>query len=87
MGQAGTLDWRGRGPLKNEGQWMAVGPIPPKPLTPGEQSLLDLAKAILQQCAIEERAYAADGWVGVRINLQQGTLKGRPRRWTEVSRP
>jgi hypothetical protein len=56
-------------------------------MTPAEQSLLDLARKILVDCAIEEKAHAASGWVGVRINLQQGALKGAPRRLIEVSRP
>lgn len=55
--------------------------------SPLEQSLLDKAKAILQELAVEERAFLADGWVGVRINLQGGSLKGKPRRLIEVSRP
>lgn len=57
------------------------------PLSPAEQKVLDSAYAALQELVKEERAYLADGWVGVRINLQSGQLKGRPRRLTEVSRP
>jgi len=60
---------------------------PPLALSPAEQAVLDKAKAVLQELALEERAHLADGWVGVRINLQSGQLKGRPRRLTEVSRP
>ena len=55
--------------------------------SPAEQSLLDKAKALLQELATEERAFAADGWVGVRINLQNASPKGKPRRLIEVSRP
>ena len=58
-----------------------------KPLAPAEHSILDKAKVLLQELALEERACLADGWVGVRINMQNGVLKGRPRRLTEVSRP
>lgn len=66
---------------------MAGPQAPPPHFAPGEQQLLDRAKALLQQLAVEERAYSADGWVGVRINLQGGLLKGKPRRLIEVSRP
>lgn len=60
---------------------------PPGQFSPDEQSLLDKAKALLQELAVEERAHSAAGWVGVRINLQDGLLKGQPRRLIEVSRP
>lgn len=61
--------------------------VQPPPKTPAEQSLLDKGKCLLQELADEERAYLADGWIGVRINIQNGVLKGRPRRLIEVSRP
>ncbi len=67
--------------------WARRVPTPAKPLAAAEQSLLDKAKLVLQELALEERAYLADGWVGVRINIQGGVLKGKPRRLTEVSRP
>lgn len=62
------------------------GPNPP-PRTPAEQSLLDKSKNLLEAIADEERPYLADGWIGVRINIQNGVLKGKPRRLIEVSRP
>lgn len=65
---------------------MAIVPAKTPPLSPTEQALLDKSKDLLQELALEERAYAADGWIGVRINLQGGLLKGRPRRLIEVSR-
>lgn len=55
-------------------------------LTPAEQSVIDSAWGALLELVAEERANTASGWVGIKINIQEGVLKGTARRQTEVSR-
>lgn len=62
-------------------------PSNPGPLSADEQSLLDRAKALLQQCALEERARSASGRLGVTISIRNGRLEFnvKPRRYVDAS--
>jgi hypothetical protein len=62
---------------------------PPPAFSPAEQKLLDTATRLLQELALEERAFSASGRIGVSIAMRNGLLEvqAKPRRCTEVSRP
>jgi len=55
-------------------------------LAPGEQAVLDKAMALLRTLIADGRTDQANGWIGIKVNIQNGVLKGTPRESVEVSR-